>query len=109
MKVNILRFLSALTLIILLSCTSTRSSGNKHVEGPAVPQSNVTVSAIQGTPFGPVQEFVGSPYKEIGTSGLFNVHLLKPAVLPYCTMAMIHSQHASKHSKMPIPPFGFRL
>ncbi|HSQ84460.1 MAG TPA: phosphatidylserine/phosphatidylglycerophosphate/cardiolipin synthase family protein, partial [Desulfobacterales bacterium] len=86
MKVNILRFLSALILIILLSCTSTRSTGNKHVEGPAVPQSNVPVSAIQGTPFGPAQEFVGSPYKEIGTSGLFNVH--PPET---CSIAVLHN------------------
>jgi len=86
MKVNILRFLSALILIILLSCTSTRSTGNKHIEGPAVPQSNVPVSAIQGTPFGPAQEFVGSPYKEIGTSGLFNVH--PPET---CRIAVLHN------------------
>ena len=42
-------------------------------------------SAIQGTPFGPAQEFVGSPYKEIGIGGLFNVHSAETsriAVLP---------------------------
>jgi len=86
MRVNILRFLSALTLIILLSCTSTRSTGDKRVEGPAVPQNNLPASAIQGTPFGPAQEFVGSPYKEIGTSGLFNVH--PPET---CRIAVLHN------------------
>jgi len=86
MKENILRFLSALTLIILLSCTSIRSTEDKSVEGPAVPQSNVPASAIQGTPFGPAQEFVGSPYKEIGTSGLFIVH--PPET---CRIAVLHN------------------
>jgi putative cardiolipin synthase len=35
----------------------------------------VQAPAIQGSVFGPALEFVGSPYEEIGTSGLFNVHL----------------------------------
>ena len=42
-------------------------------------------SAIQGTPFGPTQEFIGSPYEEIGVSGLFDTHSAEAcriAVLP---------------------------
>jgi phosphatidylserine/phosphatidylglycerophosphate/cardiolipin synthase-like enzyme len=45
----------------------------------------VPASAIQDTPFGPTQEFIGSPYKEIGVSGLFDTHPAKAcriAVLP---------------------------
>ena len=81
-----LKIFSTLTLIILLSCTSTRSTGDKRVEGSAVPQDNVPASAIQGSVFGPPQEFVGSPYKEINTSGLFNVHPLET-----CRIAVLHN------------------
>ena len=74
MKKNILRFILAITPIIILSCASTPSSGDKSAEGKMPPRSAVTTSAIQGTPFGPTREFVGSPYEEIGLSGLFQVH-----------------------------------
>ena len=42
-------------------------------------------SAIQGTAFGPTREFIGSPYEEVGHSGLFDVHPAEKcriAVLP---------------------------
>jgi len=74
MKQNILRFILSLTLIVLLSCASTRSSGDKTGEGSTAPRSDVQASAILGTAFGPAQEFVGSPYEEIGINGLFDVH-----------------------------------
>jgi len=82
MKEHILRFLVSLTLIMLLSCAST---GNKSGEGKTAPRSAVPTSAIQGTPFGPAQEFVGSPNEEVGISGLFDVHpagICRIAVLP---------------------------
>ena len=85
MKVTILRLCAALALIFLLSCTSTRTTGDKSVEGPTAPPSEVTASAIQGTAFGPAREFVGSPYQEVGLSGLFDVHSAEScriAVLP---------------------------
>jgi putative cardiolipin synthase len=81
MKVNILRLILALTLIILLSCASTRSTD----QGPTAPRSAVQASTIQGTAFGPTQEFIGSPYEEVGISGLFDVHAAETgriAVLP---------------------------
>jgi len=70
MKKYVLRFILASTLVILVSCASTQSGG----EGETAPRSDVKTSAIQGTPFGPADQFVGSPYKEIGNSGLFDVH-----------------------------------
>jgi hypothetical protein len=85
MKINILRFFPALTLIFLLSCESTRSSGDKTGEESTAPRSEVQASAIQGTAFGPAQEFVGSPYEEIGINGLFDVHpaeTCRIAILP---------------------------
>jgi len=85
MKVNILRLLAASTLIILLSCSSTRSTGDKSVAGPTAPPSDVPTTAIQGTAFGAAREFVGSPYQEIGLGGLFDVHpaeTCRIAVLP---------------------------
>ncbi|MBW2449793.1 MAG: hypothetical protein JRE92_05135, partial [Deltaproteobacteria bacterium] len=75
MKKYILRFIMAISIIVFYSCTSTRSTGNKSLEGPTAPRSDVQAPAIQGSVFGPALEFVGSPYEEIGTSGLFNVHL----------------------------------
>ena len=85
MKKYILRFILASILVILVSCGSTRSSGNKAGEGGAPPISKVPASAIQGSPFGPPQEFIGSPYEEIGVSGLFDSHsalACRIAVLP---------------------------
>jgi len=85
MKENILRFILALTLIVLLSCASTRSTGDKSEEGTTAPRSAVQASAILGTAFGPAREFVGSPYEEIGINGLFDVHPAETcliAVLP---------------------------
>ena len=81
MTKNILRFLLALSLVTLFSCASTRSTD----QGPTAPRSAVQASTIQGTPFGPAQEFVGSPYEEVGISGLFDVHpagICRIAVLP---------------------------
>ena len=80
MNKYILRSIPAVTFVILLSCASTRSGG----EGNA-PASHVNASAIYGTPFGAAEEFVGSPYKEIGLSGLFDAHpaeTCRIAVLP---------------------------
>jgi putative cardiolipin synthase len=51
MKKNILRFLLALSLIILFACVSTRLTGNKNEKG---------LTVIKGT--------------AVGRSGLFNVH-----------------------------------
>jgi len=85
MKQKILRFILSLFLIALLSCASTRSSGDKSEEGQTAHRNDLQTSAIQGTPFGPAQEFIGSPYEEIGISGLFDVHSAETcriAVLP---------------------------
>jgi cardiolipin synthase C len=81
MKKNTLRAILILTFVVFFSCTSTRSTD----QGPTAPRSAVQASAIQGAPFGPAREFVGSPYKEIGSSGLFDVHSAEScriAVLP---------------------------
>ncbi|MDH3875607.1 MAG: phosphatidylserine/phosphatidylglycerophosphate/cardiolipin synthase family protein [Desulfobacteraceae bacterium] len=86
MKKNILKFIMALSIIVFYSCTSTRSTGDKSVEGPTAPRSDVQAPAIQGSVFGPSQEFVGSPYEEIGTSGLFNVHFPET-----CRIAVLHN------------------
>ena len=85
MKRNILRFILALSFIILYSCASTRSTWDKSRAGQTALGSNVQISAIQGTAFGPAHEFVGSPYEEIVISGLFRVHsdeTCRIAVLP---------------------------
>ena len=85
MKKNILRSILATALIFFFSCTSNRSIKDKTIEGSAPPLSKVPASAVQGTPFGPAQEFVGSHYNEIGKSGLFDVHpaeTCRIAVLP---------------------------
>jgi hypothetical protein len=40
---------------------------------------------MRGTPFGPARDFIGSPYEEIGLSGLFDTHAAdacRIAVLP---------------------------
>jgi cardiolipin synthase C len=86
MKRDILRFIMALSIIFFYSCTSTRSTGEKSVEGPTAPRSDVQTQAIQGSVFGPSQEFLGSPYEEIGTSGLFNVHFPET-----CRIAVLHN------------------
>jgi len=81
MTKNILRFLLALSLITLFSCASTRSTD----QGPTAPRSAVQASTIQGTAFGPTQEFIGSPYAEVGHNGLFDVYPAETcpiAVLP---------------------------
>ena len=85
MKENILRSILAMAIVIFLSCASNRSIKDKTLEGSAPPLSKVPASAVQGTPFGPAQQFVGSPYEEIGFSGLFDVHSAETcriAVLP---------------------------
>jgi hypothetical protein len=71
MKENIFRFLVPLTLIVFLSCVST---GDKSGTGKTAPRSDVRASAIEDTAFDPAQEFIGSPYEEVGHSGLFDVH-----------------------------------
>ena len=80
-----MRLLLTISFITLLSCASTRASGGKTGEGGAAPRSAVQASAIRGTPFGPAEEFFGSPYEEVGRSGLFDVHpadTCRVAVLP---------------------------
>ncbi|MDH3567915.1 MAG: hypothetical protein OEM61_11270, partial [Desulfobacteraceae bacterium] len=64
MKKDILRFIMALSIIVFYSCTSSRSTVDRSVEGPTAPRNDVQTPAIQGSVFGPVQEFVGSPYEE---------------------------------------------
>jgi len=86
MKVNILQFFSALTLIALFSCTSSRSTGDKRLEGSIAPQSDVPIWYTQDTAFGHAREFVGSPLEEVGRSGLFDVH---PA--ESCRIAVLHN------------------
>jgi len=86
MKKNIFRSIFALFFFILYACASNPSTGDKRVEGPAAPRSHVPTSAIQGSVFGSAQEFVGSPYEEIGLSGLFNVH--SPGT---CRIAVLHN------------------
>ena len=54
-------------------------------EGDTPPLSKVPVSSIQGTPFSPAEAFIGSPFEEIGLSGLFDAHSAETsriAVLP---------------------------
>ena len=85
MKVSIWRFLPGLILIILLSCASTRSTMDRSGAGQTTPGSDLQISAIQGNAFGAAQEFLSSPYKEVGLSGLFDVHSAgscRIAVLP---------------------------
>jgi len=82
MKKNIFLFILALSFIIHSSCASTRSTGDKKEVGQTVPLSTV----IQGTVFGPEQEFVGSPYKEIDVSGLFDVCFPET-----CRIAVLHN------------------
>ena len=86
MKENIFRIILALFFIILYACASTPSNEDKRAEGPTAPRSDVKISAIQGSVFGPAQEFVGSPYEEIGTSGLFDVHFPET-----CRIAVLHN------------------
>jgi phosphatidylserine/phosphatidylglycerophosphate/cardiolipin synthase-like enzyme len=85
MRKDILRFILAVACTFFVACVSARTSGDRTGEGAAPPSSNVPVSAIQGTPFGPAREFAGSPYEEIGVSGLFDTHAAETcriAVLP---------------------------
>jgi cardiolipin synthase C len=85
MSKSTLRILLPIACAFLLSCASPRSIGNTAGEGKAPPPSKVPASVIQGTPFGPADEFAGSPYEEIGVSGLFDVHpaeTCRIAVLP---------------------------
>ena len=85
MKVTILRCFPIFTLILLLSCTSFRSTTDSSTEVATAPTSRVPVSAIQGSAFGPAREFAGSPHEEVGLSGLFDVHSAEScriAVLP---------------------------
>ncbi len=74
MSKTTLRILLPIVCAFLLSCASLRSSGKTAGEGNAPPPSKVPASAIQGTPFGPADEFAGSPYETIGVSGLFDAH-----------------------------------
>lgn len=79
------RYIVALTLVIALSCASNRSSEDPTGVTRQAPQSDFQAASIQGTPFGPAEEFIGSPYEDIGTSGLFDVHpaeTCRIAVLP---------------------------
>lgn len=71
MRKKITKFQLVLFLLVLISCAST---GDKNKGEKTAPQSEVSAAAIQGTPFGPAEEFIGSPKEEIGKSGLFDVH-----------------------------------
>ena len=85
MRENVLRFFLVATCIIFLSCAFNRSNENKAGEVIAPPLSKLSASAIHGKLFGPAIEFVGSPYEEIGLSGLFDAHAAdacRIAVLP---------------------------
>ncbi|MGW8187464.1 MAG: phospholipase D-like domain-containing protein [Desulfobacterales bacterium] len=66
-----LQLFLTMALVIFLSCAST---GDKAKVEKTAPQSSLQAAAIYGTPFGPAEEFVGSPKEEIGKSGLFDVH-----------------------------------
>jgi len=93
---NVIRFISfsgsygrpllmVLALIVILSCASTRSRGDKAPEGQKVSEEHVQMLAERTAAFGSAQDFEGSPYEEIGSSGLFNAHLAEScriAVLP---------------------------
>jgi putative cardiolipin synthase len=85
MQANILRWFLAIPLILLISCATTRLTGDKSTEGTTAPQREVETSVLPGSPFGSAGEFVGSPYEEVGISGLFEVHppeTCRIAVLP---------------------------
>ena len=85
MKADIMRWFLAIFLVHMVSCASTRSTGDKSVEGTTAPRRDVQTSVIPGSPFGPAREFVGSPVEEFGLSGLFEVHppeTCRIAVLP---------------------------
>jgi putative cardiolipin synthase len=85
MRSTIMQLLVAIALLLVLSCASGRSGGSKTGEGPQPSGSKVPAAATQGTPFGPADEFVGSPYDEIGLNGLFDAHpaeTCRIAVLP---------------------------
>jgi len=85
MKRNISLFILALSLIVFYACVSTRLIADKSGVGQTSSMSDLKISAIQSNVFGPAQEFVGSSYEEIGTSGLFDVHSAETcriAVLP---------------------------
>jgi len=71
MKNAITRIIPFIALLTLISCAST---GDKNAAEGTAPQSQAQAATIQGTPFGPAEEFVGSPEEEIGRSGLFDVH-----------------------------------
>jgi putative cardiolipin synthase len=71
MKKNIFNFQLVLFLMVFISCATT---GDNNKGEKTAPQSDVSAAAIQGTPFGPAEEFAGSPKAEIGKSGLFDVH-----------------------------------
>ena len=66
MKKNISRSIFTLFFVSLYACVSNPPTGDKRVEGSVAPQNYVPTSAIQGSVFGPAQEFVGSPYEAKG-------------------------------------------
>jgi len=71
MKENIFRLVSAVIPFMLISCAST---GEKRGEVNSPPRSAVTASTVEGSVFGPTREFEGSPYADVGRSGLFQPH-----------------------------------
>ena len=82
---NLLGFIAALSVIIPISCASNRLNEDNAGARTQASRSNPQTAAVQGTPFGPAEEFIGSPYEEIGTRGLFDVHPAETcliAVLP---------------------------
>ena len=85
MKKIFFRFLLAISLLYLPSCAVSRSGGDIRLDGGTNTGSGFQIAAVQGTPFGPAGEFIGSPFEEIGLEGLFDVHppeSCRIAVLP---------------------------
>ncbi len=70
-------------MMFFFSCAST---GDKGPAENTAPQSAVPAETIQGSPFGPAAEFIGSPKEEIGRSGLFDVHAADT-----CQIAVLHN------------------
>ncbi len=78
MKKHLLYAIPALIILILCACASPRPAideGQKAQKTAAVSAAKEPGREAELTAaFGPAQNFGGSPYENIGTSGLFNVH-----------------------------------
>ena len=85
MKRNLIRLILIITHLGLIACAATQISENKDEKEQTTLKENEKTFLIEGSPFGSVHEFTGSPFEEIGTSGLFDVHTSETcliAVLP---------------------------